>query len=62
MANLNVGDLLLASLLLFAVHLPAALLLEKRKYSVKKTAFLWGLAGLVLFLDVYLCFNYLQKS
>lgn len=62
MANLNAGNLLLASLLLFAVHLPAALLLEERKYSVKKTAFLWGLAGLVLFLDFYLCFNYLQKS
>ncbi len=61
MANFNIGNSILAALLLFAVHLPAALLLEERKYSAIKTAFLWGLAGLVLFLDFYFCFSFLPK-
>ena len=42
------------SLLFFVTHLTAGLLLQERKYSVKKTALLWGSAGIFLFLDA--CF------
>ncbi len=49
------------SLLLFAMHLTAGLLLQERKYSVKKTAMLWALAWLGLFLDFYLCYSLLPQ-
>ncbi len=48
------------SLLFFATHLTAGLLLQERKYSVKKTALLWGSAGIFLFLEV--CFGFLFLS
>ncbi len=49
------------SLLFFATHLTAGLLLQERKYSVKKTALLWGSAGIFLFLEVCFCFLFLAK-
>lgn len=47
---------------LFAVHLSAALLMEERRFSLKKTAFLWCLAGVVLFFDLILCYSFLPES
>ena len=49
------------SLLFFATHLTAGLLLQERKYSVKKTALLWGSAGIFLFLEVCFSFLFLSK-
>ena len=49
------------SLLFFATHLTAGLLLQERKYSVKKTALLWGSAGIFLFLDASFSFLFLSK-
>ncbi len=49
------------SLLFFAIHLTAGLLLQERKYSVKKTALLWGSAGIFLFLELCFCFVFLSK-
>lgn len=49
------------SLLFFATHLTAGLLLQERKYSVKKTSLLWGSAGIFLFLDVCFCFVFMSK-
>ena len=49
------------SLLFFVTHLTAGLLLQERKYSVKKTALLWGSAGIFLFLDACFCFVFLSK-
>ena len=49
------------SLLFFATHLTAGLLLQERKYSVKKTALLWGSAGIFLFLELCFCFIFLSK-
>ena len=49
------------SLLFFATHLTAGLLLQERKYPVKKTALLWGSAGIFLFLDCCFSFLYLSK-
>ena len=49
------------SLLFFATHLTAGLLLQERKYSVKKTALLWGSAGIFLFLGACFCFLFLAK-
>ena len=49
------------SLLFFATHLTAGLLLQERKYSVKKTALLWGSAGIFLFLEVCFCYLFLAK-
>ena len=51
----------LVSLLFFATHVAAGLLLQVRKYSVKKTALLWASAGVFLFLEVSLCFLTLSK-
>ncbi len=51
----------LASLLFFATHLTAGLLLQERKYPVKKTVLLWGSAGIFLFLDVCFSFLFLSK-
>lgn len=52
---------LYVSLSLFAIHLIAALLMQERKYSVKKTALLWGVAGIELVLDIYFCFGLLSE-
>ncbi len=49
------------SLLFFATHLTAGLLLQERKYSVKKMAFMWGSAGIFLFLEVCFSFIFLSK-
>ncbi len=49
------------SLLFFATHLTAGLLLQERKYSVKKTALLWGSSGIFLFLEVSFAFLLLAK-
>ncbi len=51
----------LVSLLFFATHLTAGLLLQERKYPAKKTALLWGSAGIFLFLEVCFCFLFLAK-
>lgn len=52
---------LYVGLSLFAIHLIAALLMQERKYSVKKTALLWGFAGIELVLDIYFCFGLLSE-
>ena len=49
------------SLLFFATHLTAGLLLQERRHPVKKTALLWGSAGLFLFLEACFCFLFLSK-
>ncbi len=49
------------SLLFFATHLTAGLLLQERKYPVKKTALLWGSAGIFLFLEACFSFLFLSK-
>ncbi len=49
------------SLLFFATHLTAGLLLQERKYPVKKTALLWGSTGVFLFLEACFSFFYLSK-
>ena len=49
------------SLVFFATHLTAGLLLQERKYPVKKTALLWGSAGVFLFLDCCFAFLILSK-
>ena len=49
------------SLMFFAAHLTMGLLLQERKYPVKKTALLWGSAGVFLFLDVSFGFLFLSK-
>ena len=49
------------SLLFFSTHLTAGLLLQERKYSVKKTALLWGSTGIFLFLDLCFCFVFMSK-
>ena len=49
------------SLLFFATHLTAGLLLQERKYSVKKTVFMWGSAGIFLFLEACFSFLFLSK-
>ena len=49
------------SLVFFATHLTAGLLLQVGKYPVKKTALLWGSAEIFLFLDCYFSFLFLSK-
>ena len=49
------------SLVFFATHLTAGLLLQERKYPVKKTALLWVSAGVFLFLDCCFSFLFLSK-
>mgnify|MGYP007077247856 CR=1 FL=1 len=57
-----IGTILYVSLSIYAVLLAAGLLMQERRYSVKKTALLWGVEGLVLLLDMYLCFGLLPVS
>ncbi len=47
---------------LFCIHLSAAVLLEERRFSVRKTALLWLVAGVVFFLVVYFCYSLLPSS
>lgn len=49
------------SLLFFATHLTAGLLLQERRYPAKKTALLWGSAGMFLFVGACFCFLFLSK-
>ncbi len=49
------------SLLFFATHLTAGLLLQERKYSIKKTTLLWVSAGIFLFPELCFCFVFLLK-
>lgn len=46
---------------LFSLHLSAALLMEERRFSLKKTVLLWLLAGIVLFFDLLLCYSFLSE-
>ena len=48
-----IGTILYVSLSIYAALLAAGLLMQERRYSVKKTALLWGVEGLVLLLDMY---------
>lgn len=57
-----IGTILYVSLSIYAVLLAAGLLMQERRYSVKKTALLWGVEGLVLLLDMYLCFGLLPVA
>ena len=57
-----IGRILYVSLSIFAVLLAAGLLMQERRYSVKKTALLWGAEGVVLILNMYLCFGLLPVS
>lgn len=54
-----IGTILYVSLSIYAALLASGLLMQERRYSVKKTALLWGVEGLVLLLDMYLCFGLL---
>lgn len=45
---------------LSSIHFMAAILLEERRFSKKKTAFLWLTAGVILFLSVFLCYSFLS--
>lgn len=49
------------SLSIYAAFLAAGLLMQVRRYSVRKTALLWGLAGIAAVLDLYFCFGLLPK-
>ena len=57
-----IGTVLYVGLAIFLVLLAAGLLMQERRYSVKKTALLWGAEGIVLLLDMYLCFGLLPVS
>ena len=49
------------SFTLFAIHLTAAFLMQERKYSIKKTALLWTLCGIIFLFDIYFCLGLLQE-
>ena len=57
-----IGRILYVGLAIFAVLLTAGLLMEERRYSVKKTALLWGAEGLALLVNMYVCFGLLPAS
>lgn len=46
---------------LFAIHLAAALLLEDRRFSKRKTLLLWIMTGIVFFVVVYFCYSLLSR-
>ena len=54
-----IGTILYVGLAIFAALLAAGLLMQKRRRSVQRTALLWGAEGLILLLDLYLCFGLL---
>lgn len=47
--------------ILFSIHLLAAVLLEERRFSKRKTAFLWLVAGVILFLSVLVFYSFLPR-
>ena len=53
------GTILYVGLAIFAALLAAGLLMQERRWSVQRTALLWGAEGLILLLDLYLCFGLL---
>lgn len=48
--------------ILFCIHICAAVLLEERRFSIKKTFLLWIIAGVVFFFVVYFCYSLLPSS
>ena len=54
-----IGRILYVGLAIFATLLTAGLLMQERRYSVKKTALLWSLEGLALLVNLYVCFGLL---
>lgn len=54
-----IGTILYVGLAIFAALLAAGLLMQERRWSVQKAALLWGAEGLILLLDLYLCFGLL---
>lgn len=48
--------------ILFSIHLSAAVLLEERRFSIRKTSLLWMSAGVIFFLIVYFCYSLLPLS
>ncbi len=48
-------------LAIFGVHLAAALLMQERRFSVKKTALLWGAAGIMIMLDICLYYSFIPS-
>ena len=54
-----IGTILYVGLAIFAALLAAGLLMQERRWSVQRTALLWGAEGLILLLDLYLCFGLL---
>ena len=54
-----IGTILYVGLAIFAALLAAGLLMQERRRSVQRTALLWGAEGLILLLDLYLCFGLL---
>lgn len=54
-----IGTILYVGLAIFAALLAAGLLMQERRRSVQKAALLWGAEGLILLLDLYLCFGLL---
>ncbi len=47
---------------LFSIHLSAVVLLEERRFTLKKTILLWISAGLIFFLVVFLCYSFLPST
>ena len=47
---------------IYIVHMLAAVSLQERRYSVKRTAVVWVLAGIMLLLDIYLGFALLPEQ
>lgn len=54
-----IGTILYVGLAIFAALLAAGLLMQERRWSVQRTALLWSAEGLILLLDLYLCFGLL---
>ena len=54
-----IGTILYVGLAIFAALLAAGLLMQERRWSMQRTALLWGAEGLILLLDLYLCFSLL---
>lgn len=46
---------------LFSLHMVAALLLEERRFSRRKTVLIWSIAGIAFFAIIYLCHGLLPK-
>ena len=56
-----IGTILYVGLAIFAALLAAGLLMQERRWSVQRTALLWGAEGLILLLDLYLCIGLLRR-